>query len=149
MDAVVMRGRRWLIGWVVLLLLVIAATRLAVVFMAANGREELPSQLLADAIAVAVVLYIAFSGHREVKWLGVSLFAVWGLVSLGAAVRLGGAVTFSLRGEMILLLAVGVWGVVVQALALLTAVVCLGFAGVLAGSRSINRYFAYRRSQHA
>jgi hypothetical protein len=82
-----------------------------------------------------------------VKWLGVGLFAVWGLASLMTAIRLGGAITFNLRGEMVVLLAVGVWGVVVQALAMLTGVVCLGFAGALVVSPSINRYFAYRRSQ--
>lgn len=149
MDAVVSRGRRRVIAWVVLLLLLIAATRLAVVFIAVNGTDDVSAQLLADLIAVIVVLSVAFSRYREVKWLGALLFAVWGVASLGAAVRLGGAVTFSLRGEVVLLLAAGVRGVVVQALALLTAGACLGFAGVLVGSHSVDRYFAHLRSQRA
>ena len=57
--------------------------------------------------------------------------------------------TFTLRGEIMVLLGEGVWGVVVQALTLLTAVVCLGFAGILVGSQSINRYLAYRRGRPA
>ena len=149
MDAVTLRGRRWLIAWVTLLVLLIVVTRLAVVLIAVNGREELPSQLLSDAVAVAVVLHVAFSGYRVAKWLGVLLFAMWGLVSIGAAVSLGGAVTFRLRGEIFVLLAVGVGGVVVQALAVLTGGACLGFAGVLVGSHSINRYLAHRRAQSA
>ena len=67
---------------------------------------------------------------------GRCLFAVWGLISFVAAIGLGGAVTFSLRGEIVVLLAVGVWGVVVQTLALLTGVVCLGFAGALVCRRA-------------
>ena len=146
MDAVILRGRRWLIAWVVLVLLLLAATRVAVVFIAVNGRDDLPSQLLADAITVAVVLFVAFSGLREAKWLGVLLFAMWGLASAWVAVRLGGAPTVSLRSGVHLLIADGVWGSVVQGLALLTAAGCLGFSVTLVRSRSINRYFALLRS---
>lgn len=148
MDPIVERGRRWLIAWVVLLLALIAATRLAIVFIAANGRDELPTQLMADAIAVAAVLYIV-SGSRGAKWLGVLLFVAWGLFSIWIALRLGGAMTLNLRGEVIILVADGVWGVVVQTLSVLMGVVCLGFAGVLIGSRSVNQYLAYRRSRRA
>lgn len=149
MDAVVLRGKRRLVAWVGLVLLLIAATRLAVVLIAVNWREELPYQILSDAIAVAAVLHIAFYGGRVDKWLGVLLFAVWGLASLWVGVRLGEALLFSVRGGVIFLLAVGAAGVVVQALALLTAAVCLGFAGALTGSHSINRYFAYRQGRQA
>ena len=147
MDAVVLRGRRWVTGWVVLLLLLIAATRVAVVVIAVNGPEELPAQLLADAIAAAAVLYVAFGRDRVARWLGVLLFAAWGLASLWVAVRLGAAVTVSIRGGMTFLFAAGTAGVVVQALAVLTGVACLGFAVGLAGSHSVHRYLAYRCGQ--
>jgi len=133
----------------VFVLLLLAATRLAVLFLAVNGQDDVPSQVLADAVAAAVVLYVAFGGDRVAKWVGVLLFAVWGLASLAVAIRLGASITFSLRGEVVLLLAVGGWGVAVQALAVLTGGACVGFAGVLAGSRSVNRYSTHRRGPRA
>lgn len=145
MDPIVSRGRRLLIVWVGLVLAAVVANRLAVVLIAINGRDDLPAQLLSDAIAGAVVLYVAFGGDRVARWLGVLLFAAWGVTSVVAAVGLGGAATMNLRGEVVVLLAVGGWGVVVQAIAVLTGVVVLGFAAVLVGSPSLKRYFAARR----
>lgn len=144
MEPAVLRGRRWLFGWAALLLVLIVATRLAVVFLAINGKDGLPAQLVADAIAVAV-LFIALSGDRVSKWLGALLYAVWGFASLYVAATLGAAITFTPRGEVAFLIGGGGWHAVVQALAIFTGVVCVGFAAALAASPSINLYLASRR----
>ena len=138
MEPTVLRGRRWLVAGVAVLLVLIVATRLATVFLAVNGGDDLPEQIIADVIAAAVVLGVAFSGDRYVRWIGVILFATWGLFSLYITARTGDLVFFTLRGIRFLLSQ----SPLVPVLGGLNGVACLGFAVLLVASPSVKRYLA-------
>jgi len=151
MEAIVLRGRRWLVAGVTLLLLLIATTRLAVVFLTVNGREYMPSLLVADALVVAVLLYAAFGRDRLSRWLGVLLFACLGLIALYSAAILGAVTSYiviltpTIRVEVVYSLA----GVSTKLLGLANGATWLGFAVLLAVSPAVRRYLASRRGQRA
>ncbi len=68
--------------------------------------------------------------------------------SLYIAIFLGAGTTFTTRGEVVFLLVEDAWQIVVRALAILTAMACLGFAVALVAS-SVNRYLESRCAPRA